>query len=209
MLPGGEQAVGTADLVGFEPLCLIAADDPGLYRGLFDQLDIIAALTAGKYLLGPYAALAGGGTRGDGQTSLVYDVRTGELVAVIGPNGAGKTSLLNCITGFYKATSGDMIFNGGGIVSMHTVQNLEITAVRGTEGIREAEVDLDGLKVRAAVHEERAASVERARRHGLHVLDGDGAVGQRRGRLDAFVPRQQALFVDQAAILDDIIVVIR
>ena len=43
-------------------------------------------------------------------------VHTGELVAVIGPNGAGKTSLLNCITGFYKATSGDIIFNGVSIV---------------------------------------------------------------------------------------------
>ena len=30
-------------------------------------------------------------------------VHTGELMAIIGPNGAGKTSLLNCITGFYRA----------------------------------------------------------------------------------------------------------
>ena len=47
-------------------------------------------------------------------------VRTGELVAVIGPNGAGKTSLLNCITGFYKATSGDILFNGESILNKHT-----------------------------------------------------------------------------------------
>ena len=47
-------------------------------------------------------------------------VHTGELVAIIGPNGAGKTSLLNCITGFYKATSGDILFNGTSIVRMHT-----------------------------------------------------------------------------------------
>jgi branched-chain amino acid transport system ATP-binding protein len=47
-------------------------------------------------------------------------VRTGELVAVIGPNGAGKTSLLNCITGFYKATSGDILFNGETILNKHT-----------------------------------------------------------------------------------------
>jgi len=47
-------------------------------------------------------------------------VHTGELVAVIGPNGAGKTSLLNCITGFYKATSGDIVFNGRSITRMHT-----------------------------------------------------------------------------------------
>ena len=47
-------------------------------------------------------------------------VRTGELVSVIGPNGAGKTSLLNCITGFYKATSGSIVFNGRDITRMPT-----------------------------------------------------------------------------------------
>ena len=30
----------------------------------------------------------------------------GEITAVIGPNGAGKTTLFNCITGFYRPTSG-------------------------------------------------------------------------------------------------------
>ena len=30
----------------------------------------------------------------------------GEVTAVIGPNGAGKTTAFNCITGFYKPTSG-------------------------------------------------------------------------------------------------------
>jgi branched-chain amino acid transport system ATP-binding protein len=47
-------------------------------------------------------------------------VHTGELVAVIGPNGAGKTSLLNCITGFYKATEGSILFNSRDITKMHT-----------------------------------------------------------------------------------------
>ena len=36
-------------------------------------------------------------------------VGTGELVAIIGPNGAGKTSLLNCITGYYRAQEGQII----------------------------------------------------------------------------------------------------
>jgi len=39
------------------------------------------------------------------------EVRTGELFAIIGPNGAGKTSLLNCITGFYRAQEGKILFN--------------------------------------------------------------------------------------------------
>jgi len=48
------------------------------------------------------------------------DVHTGELMAIIGPNGAGKTSLLNCITGFYHAQQGKIIFNGKDITNLHT-----------------------------------------------------------------------------------------
>ena len=29
-----------------------------------------------------------------------------KITALIGPNGAGKTTVFNCITGFYKPTSG-------------------------------------------------------------------------------------------------------
>jgi branched-chain amino acid transport system ATP-binding protein len=64
-------------------------------------------------------------------------VRTGELVAIIGPNGAGKTSLLNCITGYYKAQEGQIFFNGKDITSSpahhltklgigRTYQNIEL-----------------------------------------------------------------------------------
>lgn len=34
------------------------------------------------------------------------NVRDGELLALIGPNGAGKTSMLNCISGLYRPSSG-------------------------------------------------------------------------------------------------------
>lgn len=34
-----------------------------------------------------------------------------QITAIIGPNGAGKTTLFNCLTGFYKPTSGRMILN--------------------------------------------------------------------------------------------------
>lgn len=47
-------------------------------------------------------------------------VHTGELLAIIGPNGAGKTSLLNCMTGYYRAQKGNIIFNGKDITSMST-----------------------------------------------------------------------------------------
>ena len=35
-----------------------------------------------------------------------FAAEAGRITAVIGPNGAGKTTLFNCLTGFYKPTSG-------------------------------------------------------------------------------------------------------
>ena len=37
---------------------------------------------------------------------LSFEARKGDITALIGPNGAGKTTVFNCITGFYKPTSG-------------------------------------------------------------------------------------------------------
>jgi branched-chain amino acid transport system ATP-binding protein len=37
-----------------------------------------------------------------------FTARRGDITAVIGPNGAGKTTLFNCITGFYKPSSGSI-----------------------------------------------------------------------------------------------------
>jgi branched-chain amino acid transport system ATP-binding protein len=45
---------------------------------------------------------------------LSFVARQGEITALIGPNGAGKTTVFNCITGFYKPTSGRMALLGGG-----------------------------------------------------------------------------------------------
>ena len=37
---------------------------------------------------------------------LSFEAERGKITALIGPNGAGKTTVFNCITGFYKPTSG-------------------------------------------------------------------------------------------------------
>ena len=36
-----------------------------------------------------------------------------QITAIIGPNGAGKTTVFNCITGFYRPTSGRLELHGG------------------------------------------------------------------------------------------------
>lgn len=42
--------------------------------------------------------------------SINMTVQSQAITALIGPNGAGKTTLFNCLTGFYKATSGELTF---------------------------------------------------------------------------------------------------
>ena len=48
------------------------------------------------------------------------DVRKDELLAVIGPNGAGKSSLMNCLSGFYRPSSGGIKITSGSIRHMAT-----------------------------------------------------------------------------------------
>ena len=65
---------------------------PPVGDGQFNQLDIIAALSAGFYLQGSYAALSAGGAMGDAQTSVGYDANTGR-VWVDPPAGKDLTSI--------------------------------------------------------------------------------------------------------------------
>ncbi len=51
-----------------------------------------------------------GGIRALSDVNVTVD--RGELFSIIGPNGAGKTSMLNCISGRYKPTEGQIIFKG-------------------------------------------------------------------------------------------------
>jgi branched-chain amino acid transport system ATP-binding protein len=42
---------------------------------------------------------------------LSFSANNNEITSIIGPNGAGKTTVFNCLTGFYKATDGEMFLN--------------------------------------------------------------------------------------------------
>jgi branched-chain amino acid transport system ATP-binding protein len=44
-----------------------------------------------------------------------FNVPPGEIHGLIGPNGAGKTTLFNCLTGFYRPTSGEVWLAGSRI----------------------------------------------------------------------------------------------
>ena len=51
-----------------------------------------------------------------GDTTVVdavsFDVRKGEVIAIIGPSGSGKTTMLRCINGLERPTSGEIFFEG-------------------------------------------------------------------------------------------------
>jgi branched-chain amino acid transport system ATP-binding protein len=55
-------------------------------------------------------SLAFGGVRA--LSGVSFEVPGGSITAVIGPNGAGKTSLFNAISGFYRPSSGRILFAG-------------------------------------------------------------------------------------------------
>jgi branched-chain amino acid transport system ATP-binding protein len=57
----------------------------------------------------------GGVTAVDG---LTFAVDQGTIMSVIGPNGAGKTSAFNCITGFYRPSSGRVVLDGEDITRL-------------------------------------------------------------------------------------------
>ena len=70
---------------------------------------MVAALGAGTYLTGPYAAVQPNGHSGDGQTSIVYNASTGEM-AVDAPAGIELTSI--------NIDSASGIFTGGAAANL-------------------------------------------------------------------------------------------
>ena len=41
-----------------------------------------------------------------------FDVREGEFLCIVGPTGCGKTTFLNCLTGIYSTTAGEILVDG-------------------------------------------------------------------------------------------------
>ena len=71
--------------------------------------------------------LSFGGLKALSDVNMAMD--PGLITSIIGPNGAGKTSMLNCISGFYHPTVGDIVYKGKELThaSPHQVSNMGIS----------------------------------------------------------------------------------
>ena len=67
---------------------------------------------------------------------LSFDIEENSITSLIGPNGAGKTSAFNCMTGFYKATSGDILFNGKSLINLKPYKITQRGIIRTFQNIR-------------------------------------------------------------------------
>jgi branched-chain amino acid transport system ATP-binding protein len=61
---------------------------------------------------------------------LSFEARHGDITGLIGPNGAGKTTVFNCITGFYKPTTGllTMTHHDGRSFYLDRMADFQVTA---------------------------------------------------------------------------------
>lgn len=66
--------------------------------------------------------------------SLLVDER--EIVSIIGPNGAGKTTVFNCLSGFYKPSSGKIIFKKRNIAGLADFKISRLGLVRTFQHVR-------------------------------------------------------------------------
>lgn len=65
-----------------------------------------------------------------------FSIEKDSVTALIGPNGAGKTSVFNCMTGFYKATSGDIIFDGESLINVEPHKITHKGIIRTFQNVR-------------------------------------------------------------------------
>ncbi len=65
-----------------------------------------------------------------------FEIDKNQLFGLIGPNGAGKTTVFNLLTGVYKPTSGQIIFDGKSLLKMSPTQITQYGIARTFQNIR-------------------------------------------------------------------------
>ncbi|MDI3480893.1 MAG: branched-chain amino acid transport system ATP-binding protein [Tepidanaerobacteraceae bacterium] len=68
--------------------------------------------------------------------NLSFNIEENSITSLIGPNGAGKTSVFNCLTGFYRANEGDILFLGKSIKKLKPFKITEMGMARTFQNLR-------------------------------------------------------------------------
>lgn len=86
--------------------------------------------------------------------NFVIHIDKGEVIGLIGPNGAGKTTAFNLLTGVYKPTTGQILFEGKDISGKKPYQITALGIARTFQNIRlfgELSV-LENVKIAFTLH---------------------------------------------------------
>lgn len=75
-------------------------------------------------------------------STISFEIKSGECVALIGPNGAGKTTLMSCLLGDRKATKGKVLLDG---LVPQAQSNKEMVAVLPQENAIPADLKVKEL----------------------------------------------------------------
>lgn len=67
---------------------------------------------------------------------VTFDIRRGEILGLIGPNGAGKTTAFNAMTGVYRPTKGQVVFDDRVIGKLKRYQITQRGIARTFQNIR-------------------------------------------------------------------------
>ncbi len=65
-----------------------------------------------------------------------FEIPEGSIVSIIGPNGAGKTTFFNILTGLYKPTHGQLMFDGKNVTRRRPDQITAAGVARTFQNIR-------------------------------------------------------------------------
>ena len=94
-------------------------DHPNPVAGVFDDVEPVPGVAKPDSML-----IADGVSRTFGGLRAVdvdhVEIQRGAITALIGPNGAGKTTFFNLLTGFDKADSGEVLFEGKSIMGVRS-----------------------------------------------------------------------------------------
>ncbi|WP_343244039.1 ATP-binding cassette domain-containing protein, partial [Streptomyces sp. SID13726] len=67
---------------------------------------------------------------------MTFDIRRGEILGLIGPNGAGKTTAFNAMTGVYRPTKGQVVFDGSPVGKLKRYRITQRGIARTFQNIR-------------------------------------------------------------------------